>query len=311
MEEMHQPVMLDEVLLYLKPQKGWVIVDATVGGGGHAEAIAQRIGPSGRIIAIDRDPKAIQVAKERLSKVPVEISFHRENYRGLCAVLDMEGVKQVNGVLFDLGVSSLQLEDASRGFSFRHDGPLDMRMDPSIKITAADILNSYSENEIERIIRVYGEERWSRRIARFVVSARRRKRIYTTSDLVKIIEDAIPVGARRGRKHPARKTFQALRIAVNNELESLRTALLEAAKSLDRAGRIVVLSYQSLEDRIVKRTLLSLAKGIPAPPGSTSLSLPLLKVLTEKPVTPSEEEREINPRSRSAKLRAAVRLEDH
>ncbi len=310
MKEIHRPVMLDEVLFYLQPRKGSVIVDATVGGGGHAEAIAERIGENGQIIAIDRDPKAIEIAKERLSKVSVKVSFYREDYRDLRAVLDMEGVSKVNGVLFDLGISSIQLNDPSRGFSYKLESPLDMRMDPDIGLTAADILNTYSEDEIEKILRIYGEERWSRRIAQFVVKERKRKAISTTFDLVKIIEDAIPAGARRGRKHPARKTFQALRIAVNNELHNLRTALMDAAYSLDRAGRIVVLSYQSLEDRIVKRTLLSLAKGITVPNGSNFTRLPGFRVLTDKPVRPHEDEKEKNPRSRSAKLRAAARLEE-
>lgn len=300
--------MVEEVLEYLIPEKGQVIVDGTIGTGGHAESIVERIIPGGRLIGIDRDPAAIAQTQERLGEVAHAISYHCENYGNIQSVLQREGIEKVDGILLDLGLSSLQLEDAGRGFSFRQDGPLDMRMGPDTKRSAADIVNSESEDEITRIIYRYGEERWARRIAHFIIEARERRPIRTTRELVKVVEDAVPAGARRGRKHPARKTFQALRIAVNQELEDLREAITSGIECLAVAGRIVVLTYQSLEDRIVKSTFSSLAKGSENPPGEPLFSAPVLKVLTPKPVRPSVEETKRNPRSRSAKLRAAQRI---
>lgn len=303
----HLPVMVDEVAAYLGLRKGKVIFDGTLGTGGHAESILELISPGGRLIAVDRDPQAIARAKARLDKVDGTVSYHCQNYRDIRPILDGEGIEKVDGVLLDLGVSSLQLDDPARGFSFRQDGPLDMRMGPDAAYTAADILNSEPEDEISRILYVYGEERWARRIAQFIVEARRRRPIRTTHQLVKVVEDAVPAGARRGRKHPSRKTFQALRIAVNDELSDLKEGISGCIDSLASAGRIVVLSYQSLEDRIVKVTFNSLAKGTDYPPGEPPF-IPTLKVLTKKPVVPGEEEKLDNPRGRSAKLRAAERV---
>ena len=301
----HTPVMLEEVLEYLDPEKGKVMVDGTVGSGGHAEVIARRILPGGRLIAIDRDPQALLQAKERLAPLAAQVSYHREDYRDIRAVLGDEGLESVDGILIDMGVSSLQLDDPERGFSFRQDGPLDMRMDTTCGETAADIVNNASEDELTRIFYSYGEERWARRIARFIVESRGRRPIRTTLELVKVIENAVPVGARRGKKHPARRTFQALRIAVNHELEGLEEAIKEGVDCLAEDGRMVVLAYQSLEDRVVKSTFNSLAKGSDFPPDPPHP--PVLRILTKKPVTPTEKERESNPRSRSAKLRAAER----
>lgn len=303
--------MVEEVLHYLRPEKGKVIVDGTLGAGGHAEAVLERIAPTGRLIGIDRDPQAIALAKERLAPMAQAVSYHRENFRDLQSVLDGEGIELVDGILLDLGVSSMQLDDTSRGFSFRKDGPLDMRMGPDARESAADIVNSASEDELTRILLKYGEERWARRIAQFIVQARKRQPIRTTGELESVVKDAVPAGARRGARHPARKTFQALRIAVNDELEDLKEGIEEGIDRLAPSGRIVVLTYQSLEDRIVKSTFNSLAKGTGYPPG---LPLPFephfeptLEVLTRRPVRPSEGEREDNPRARSAKLRAAMR----
>jgi 16S rRNA (cytosine1402-N4)-methyltransferase len=303
----HQPVMVAEVLHYLAPEEGKVIVDGTIGTGGHAQAIVEQIKPKGRLIGIDRDPAAIARARERLDALGAPVSYYRENYRNLQSVLDSEGLTAVDGILLDLGLSSMQVDDSTRGFSFRQDGPLDMRMGPDAERTAEHIVNEASEDELTRIIYNFGDERWARRIAHFIIEARERRPIRTTRELSKVVEDAVPVSARRGRKHPARKTFQALRIAVNNELDDLREAVTTGTERLAPAGRIVVLSYQSLEDRIVKRTFNSLAKGSSYPPGSPLYFEAKLEVLTRKPVSPDAAEMERNPRSRSAKLRAAMR----
>ena len=308
----HRPVMVAEVLHYLRPKKGDVIVDGTVGAGGHAESIVKRILPGGRLIAVDRDPEAIDKAKERLGEGAEAVSYHCQNYRDIQSVLDSEGLTVVDGLLLDLGVSSLQLDDPRRGFSFRKEGLLDMRMGLDAERTAEQIVNQESEDELTRILYKYGEERWARRIAHFMVEARERRPIRTTQELSKVVEDAIPAGARRGRRHPARKTFQALRIAVNSEMDNLREGIDRGIECLAGAGRIVVLSYQSLEDRTVKRAFNSLAKGASYPPGDPLFFgepvEPVLEVLTRKPVRPSEEEIERNPRSRSAKLRAAMKV---
>ncbi|HEY5494458.1 MAG TPA: 16S rRNA (cytosine(1402)-N(4))-methyltransferase RsmH [Candidatus Anoxymicrobiaceae bacterium] len=304
----HKPVMVEEVLSYLRPERGEVIVDGTLGAGGHAEAILERITPGGRLIGIDRDPEAIARAKERLDAMAASVSYHRENFRSVRAILDGEGVEAVDGILLDLGVSSMQLDEPSRGFSFRADAPLDMRMGPDAPRTAAEIVNEESEDELTRILYRFGEERWARRIAQFMVEARGRRPIETTGELEQVVKDAVPAGARRGRKHPARKTFQALRIAVNDELEDLKEGVAQGIECLAPAGRIVVLTYQSLEDRIVKSTFNSLAKGTGYPPGHPLQVTPTLELLTRKPLRPSEAEIERNPRSRSAKLRAARKV---
>ncbi len=303
----HEPVMVSEVIAYLRPEKGKVIVDGTLGAGGHAEAILERIIPGGRLIGIDRDPEAIAGAKARLGEMAAAVSYHCENFRDIQSVLDGEGITGVDGILLDLGVSSMQLDDAARGFSFRWDGPLDMRMGPDASRSAGDIVNEDSEDELTRILYRYGEERWARRIARFIIEARERGPIRTTGEMERIVKDAVPAGARRGRKHPARKTFQALRIAVNKELENLKEGIEDGIECLAPSGRMVVLTYQSIEDRIVKSTFNSLAKGTDCPPGHPLATTSELEVLTRKPVVPSPEEIEKNPRSRSAKLRALAR----
>ena len=300
--------MVEEVLYYLRPKRGEVIVDGTLGAGGHAESILQRITPGGRLIGIDRDPEAIARAQARLGEMAAAVSYYCENFRDIQSIIGGEGLDEVDGILLDLGVSSMQLDERSRGFSFRDDGPLDMRMGPDAARTAADIVNSASEDELTRILYQYGEERWARRIAQFITEARQRGPIRTTGQLEQIVKDAVPAGARRGRKHPARKTFQALRIAVNDELEDLKEGITQGIECLAPSGRMVVLTYQSLEDRIVKSTFNSLAKGTGYPPGHPLHVVPILELPIRKPVRPSEAEIESNPRSRSAKLRAAVRV---
>ena len=299
--------MVAEVIEYLAPEKGKVIVDGTLGAGGHAAAVLERITPGGRLIGIDRDPAAIAQARQRLDEMGAPVGYHRENFRNILSVLDAEGIEKVDGILLDLGLSSMQVDDPERGFSFRQDGPLDMRMGPDALRTAEELVNEESEKELSRVIYGFGDERWARRIAHFIIEARERRPIRTTQELSKVVEDAVPVSARRGRKHPARKTFQALRIAVNNELEDLREAITKGIECLAPSGRIVVLSYQSHEDRIVKRTFNFLAKGSNYPPGGPLSVEPVLETLTKKPVRPSTEEMESNPRSRSAKLRAAMK----
>lgn len=302
----HEPVMLEEVLEYLAPENGKVIVDGTLGAGGHAAGILERIGPRGRLIGIDRDPQAHAVARKRLEPLGrAQVSYRRENFRDLRSVLDDEGIDKVDGILLDLGVSSMQLDDADRGFSFRQDGPLDMRMNPESGLSAAEIVNEYGEEEISRILYRYGDERWARRIAHFIIEARKRGPVRTTTELSGIVEAAVPVSARRGRKHPARKSFQALRIAVNNELDDLKEGIATGIECLAPSGRMVVLTYHSHEDRLVKRTFYSLARESGYPPGDPLFIEPTLELLTRRPARPTVEETERNPRSRSAKLRAA------
>ncbi|WP_240610853.1 16S rRNA (cytosine(1402)-N(4))-methyltransferase RsmH [Ammonifex thiophilus] len=284
--------MVKEVLAYLAVKPGGLYVDCTVGGGGHAAAILALIGNEGRLIGLDRDPEALSFARERLGSDP-RVHLVHASFADLAEVLAGLGVKEVDGVLYDLGVSSYQLDRPERGFTYREDAPLDMRFDPSSPITAADLVNRLEEEELARIIREFGEERWAKRIARFIVRARARRPILTTGQLVEIIKEAIPAPARRRGPHPARRTFQALRIAVNQELEALKASLPQAADHLKPGGRLVVLSYHSLEDRLVKEFFRR---------------SPYLRPLTKKPLTPSPEEMERNPRASSCKLRAAEKI---
>jgi len=263
-------------------------VDATVGTGGHAEAILER---GAELIGIDRDPLALEVARERLSRFGKRFLLIQDNFRHLVQILRDHGVQEVDGVLFDLGMSSFQLEDPKRGFSFLKEGPLDMRMDPSQDLTAYEIVNRWSERDIARILREYGEERYAGRIARAIVKSRP---IETTTQLARIVARCYPPGYHR--IHPATRTFQALRIAVNDELNALREGLLAAIKVLRPGGVVVAISFHSLEDRIVKRTFRQ--RWIAGE----------VEILTKKPLTPTAEEVEKNPRSRSAKLRAARKL---
>jgi len=308
MEYRHTPVLLAEVLQHLTPHEGSVIVDCTLGGAGHAQRIADLIAPTGTLVGIDQDDAALAAAAATLP-LGQHTLLIKGNFSELDRLLTEAGLAFADGFLFDLGVSSPQLDFAERGFSYHTDAALDMRMDPSAGgITAADVVNSYQESDIARVIREYGEERWASRIAAFVVAARARRPVSTTLELVEIIKDAIPAAARRSGPHPARRTFQALRIEVNRELEVLEAALRSAVRWLTPNGRIVVISYHSLEDRTVKRVFADLAKTCTCPPDIPVCvcgSEPVLRVLTSRAVTPSAEEVEANPRARSAKLRAA------
>ena len=294
----HRPVLFQEVLQWLMHGDPNKILDCTVGYGGHAEMILDSSDSVMKLIGLDQDARAIEFSRERLERFGDRVVLRKGNYRDLKSHLGAIGVPNVAGVLFDLGVSSPQLDDPSRGFSFMQDGPLDMRMDQAADVTAADVVNGRPEQELADIIFQYGEERYSRRIARAIVRERERRPIDTTGALASLISGAVPSAYRHGRIHCATRTFQALRIAVNHELERLEPSLRDAVDVLAPKGRICVISFHSLEDRIVKHTFRSLAQG-PAP---------RLALLTKKPILPSEQECRDNPRARSAKLRVAERL---
>lgn len=307
----HQPVLLEEVLAWLNPQSGGTYVDCTVGGGGHAAAILEKSSPAGRLIGLDQDPHALEAAARHLAPYGERVTLVRENFINLPQVLDELGIPAVEGIVFDLGVSSPQLDVPERGFSYHHEGPLDMRMDPAMRHTAADLVNNLGEEELAGIIARYGEERWARRIASFIVRKRQHQPIITTSQLVEIIKEAIPAKSRRSGPHPARRTFQALRIAVNRELEILPEALRQAVDLLLPGGRILVITFHSLEDRIVKNSFRRLANPCVCPPSFPQCicgQKPVLRVLTPGGVVPSEREVNLNPRSRSARLRVAEKL---
>lgn len=307
----HQSVLLEEVIHYLDIKPAGVYIDATIGGAGHASRIADRMNNQGLLIGIDQDQTAIQAAEERLANVNPRVKLFRSNFAAIPDILQDLEVKEVDGVLFDLGVSSPQFDQDERGFSYKNEAPLDMRMDQSQPFSAAHLVNTATVEDLTRIIGEYGEERWAKRIAVFIDRQRREKEIKTTSELSEIIKQAIPASARRTGPHPARRTFQALRIAVNNELEVLEKALEETIPLLKQGGRIVVISFHSLEDRIVKNIFAKGAKGCQCPkelPICQCNNQPQLKILTKKPVVPTPDEIKINSRARSSKLRSAEKL---
>lgn len=299
----HEPVMLEECISALQVQRGGRYIDCTVGGGGHAAAILEESSPGGRLIGIDADPHAIRVARGKLKPYGKDAILVNENFKYLENICTRHGFSPVNGVLFDLGMSSLQLEEAGRGFSFRQDSPLDMRFSDRQDLTAADIVNTYPEVELAQLLYRYGEEQRNRQIARCIVE---RRPLGTTQELARVVEQA--VGGTRGRIHPATKTFQALRIAVNHELENLELALEQAVNLLGNGGRIVVISFHSLEDRLVKGFFRREAQWCICPPGMPACicgHTPRLKVLSKKVFRPSPVEVQTNPRSRSARMRVA------
>lgn len=294
----HFPVMADEVLFWLVLDDSRTYLDCTVGYCGHAVKLLEASGPASRLIGIDRDAVAIAASRERLAQFGDRVVLIHGHFMDLKQHLAASGIGQVDGILFDLGVSSPQLEEPARGFSFQGDGPLDMRMDQSMCGTAADLINRWPEAKLADAIFQFGEERFSRRIARAIVRARERHPLETTKELVSVIEGAVPANYRHGRLHCATRTFQAVRIAVNQELDCLEPALRDAVDVLSPGGRLCVISFHSLEDRIVKHTFRALSgKDDPA-----------LVVLTKKPQIPTREESDRNLRSRSAKLRAAQRV---
>lgn len=308
MEYRHIPVLLAEVTQQLSLHPGSIVVDCTLGGAGHADRIAQLISPTGRLVGIDRDDAALIAAADTL-RLGQQTLLLKGDFADLDRLLSEAGLAYADGFLFDLGVSSFQLDEADRGFTYHGDAPLDMRMDVTrSQLTAADIVNTYPEDEIARIIREFGEERWASRIAAFVVAARGRRPLVTAADLVEAIKAAVPAAARRGGGHPARRTFQALRMVVNRELESIEEGVRAAVRWLAPGGRIVVISYHSLEDRLVKGLFAEYAQGCVCPPGLPVCRCgrsPVLRVVTKRPVVPTAEEVARNPRARSAKLRVA------
>ncbi|MEV6284772.1 16S rRNA (cytosine(1402)-N(4))-methyltransferase RsmH [Kribbella sp. NPDC051770] len=308
----HVPVMLDRVVALLEPslqEAGSVFVDATLGLGGHSEAFLQRC-PQARLIGLDRDPAALRLAGERLAPYADRTTFVHAVYDELPRVLDDLGVPAIDGILFDLGVSSMQLDEADRGFAYAQDAPLDMRMDSTAPTTAADILNTYSAADLARILFQYGEEKFSRKIADRIVRAREAEPFTNSARLSELVRDAIPQAARRTGGHPAKRTFQALRIEVNGELDVLRRALPAAVAALALHGRIVVMSYHSLEDRITKQTLAAGTRSdvpddLPVIPAGHE---PYLKLLTRGAERPTDDEVAQNPRAASARVRAATRV---
>lgn len=315
-EYRHIPVLLAECLEHLNLKTQHTFVDATLGGAGHSLEAAKRLGREGTLIGIDQDEVALAAAGERLGAIPEserpELCLLRGNFGDMDRLLVQAGVPAVDAFLFDLGVSSVQIDTPSRGFSFKENGPLDMRMDPGKQtLNAAEIVNTYNAADLARIIRDYSDERWASRIAEFICRARQDRPIETSEQLVDIIKAAIPASARRAGGHPAKRTFQALRIEVNGELDVLREGLEAAVRWLAPGGRIVVISYHSLEDRIVKDIFAKHARGCTCPPDLPVCvcgNKPVLKLVTRKPLVPTAEEVERNPRARSAKLRVAERL---
>jgi len=299
----HTPVLVEETIKALNVQPGGRYIDCTLGGGGHAVAILERSSPGGQLLGIDADPEAIKIAKTKLEAYSGSILLVNENFVNLEVICYKYDFLPVHGILFDLGLSSLQLNGNGRGFSFQHEAPLDMRFNPAQKLTAADIVNTYSETELARLIRAYGEEGYSRQIARRIV---RERPIETTLQLARMIERVI--GGRRRRIHPATKTFQALRIAVNQELEHLELALRQTVNLLGYEGRLVVISYHSLEDRIVKQFMQREARDCicsPDTPTCVCGHTASLRLINKRIITPSPIEVQSNPRSHSARLRAA------
>ena len=302
----HKTVLLEETIDALKLRPGMTVVDGTLGGGGHAEAILKRIMPGGKLVGIDKDEYAIGRAKERLKEFEDSVVYINEDFKDIKGILGMLDIDGIDGAVLDLGVSSFQLDQCNRGFSYKQDSRLDMRMNIKDKKCAAGVVNSYSQQDLERIFLDYGEERWAARIAEFIVRERRLRPIETTGHLVEVIKKAVPSGARKDGPHPARRCFQALRIEVNGELDALKTALSVFVNALRDKARIAVITFHSLEDRIVKQEFKRLEDPCECPksfPVCVCGKKPLGKVITRKPILPSDEEIEVNSRSRSAKLR--------
>lgn len=305
MEFHHISVFLNECIDNLNIRPDGIYVDGTMGGGGHSLEIAKRL-TTGRLICIDQDPNAHEAAGKRLAEYKDRITFVRDNFGNIKSILDSLGIEKIDGMLLDIGVSSHQLDEAERGFSYQQDAPLDMRMNPDRPFSAYDVVNGYDEDELDRVIFTYGEERWARRIAQFIVKEREAKPIETTGELVDIIKKAVPKGARKDGPHPAKRTFQAIRIEVNGELEVLQRAIDDVAARLAVGGRLCIITFHSLEDRIVKEAFRKQENPCICPPQFPVCvcgKKPLGRVITRKPILPSKEELEDNPRSRSAKLR--------
>lgn len=308
----HRPVLLDECVEGLAIHPDGIYLDGTLGRAGHSWEIVRRLNAGGRLIGLDRDETALEAARQRLAPYMDRVTLVHSNFSRVAEVLDELGIPAVDGMLFDLGVSSPQLDDAQRGFSYMHDAPLDMRMDRTAGLTARTVVNEWSYEELRRILYEYGEERYASAIARRIVAAREEAPIETTGQLVELIKSAMPPQALREKQHPAKRSFQALRIAVNGELDELTAMLQGAASRLAPGGRLAVITFHSLEDRIVKRAMQDMARGCTCPPEFPVCvcgKKPKVKLLTRKPIVSGEAELEENPRARSAKLRVAEKCD--
>lgn len=309
MEFKHYSVMLSETIDALNIKSGGIYADGTLGGGGHSHELLSRA-ENVRLIGIDQDTDAISAAKERLAEFGDKVTYVNDNFRNINSVLDGLCVDKIDGMVLDLGVSSYQLDNAERGFSYMQSAPLDMRMNQNAKMSAYDVVNTYSEDTLTDIFYRYGEENWSRRVAKFIVD-RREKPLETTGELAEIIRAAIPQAARKDTLHPEKRIFQAIRIEVNGELEILKAAICDIIGRLKSGGRLAVITFHSLEDRIVKQAFSELARGCNCPsdfPVCVCGKKPEIKIITKKPILPSERELEENSRSKSAKLRVAEKL---
>lgn len=306
----HKPVLLNETLELLNIKPDGIYVDGTLGGAGHSNEICKRL-KGGKLIGIDQDTAAIEAAKKRLTEYKDKVILVNDNFENIKNILEQIDIEKVDGILMDIGVSSHQLDTADRGFSYQHLAPLDMRMNTNSKFSASDVVNTYSEEKLAKIIFEYGEEKWAKRIAKFIVLQREKAPIHTTYELVEIIKNAIPNSFRREGPHPAKRTFQAIRIEVNRELEVLKTAITDSIEILNPEGRLCIITFHSLEDRIVKDSFKYFSNPCTCPPqfpvcicGKKSE----LKVITKKPLTANDNELSENPRSRSAKLRGAQKI---
>ena len=310
MEYTHRPVLLDECIEGLNIRPDGIYLDGTLGRAGHSREIAKRL-TTGRLICVDRDDAALEAAQTRLADWMDRVTLVHSNFDKVSDILDDLGLKGIDGMLFDLGVSSPQLDDGSRGFSYMADAPLDMRMDRSEGLTAADVVNGFDQNELRRILLQYGEERYAPLIAAAIVRRRSEKPIETTLELVDVIKSAMPAAAKKEKQHPAKRSFQAIRIQVNGELRAVETAVADALDCLNPGGRCAVISFHSLEDRIVKHTFLDAAKGCTCPksfPVCICGNKPKVKVITKNALIADNTEQTDNPRARSAKLRVAEKL---
>jgi len=306
----HISVLLKETVDGLDIKPDGIYVDGTLGGGGHSEEILKRL-DTGKLIGIDQDENALKAASERLKEYGDKFIPVRDNFSNILEVIEKLGINKIDGMMMDLGVSSHQLDEADRGFSYRYDAPLDMRMDQRSDLDAYRVVNTYTEDDLNRIFRDYGEENWARRIAKFICEQREEKPIETTLELVDLIYRAILAATRREGGHPAKRTFQAIRIEVNGELEIIKQTIKDITSVLNKGGRISIITFHSLEDRLVKQTYKELATGCICPPEIPICmcnNKPKLKVITRKPILPSQTELEMNARSKSAKLRVAKRI---
>lgn len=307
----HVSVLLNECIEGLNIKANGIYVDGTLGGAGHASVVCSLLNQDGQFIGIDQDNNALAVSSERLKNVSPNVTLVKSNFVDVKNVLEKLNIESVDGMLIDLGVSSHQLDEPSRGFSYMHDAPLDMRMNQDASYNAYEVVNHMSEEDLYHIIKEYGEERWAKRVAEFIVNERAEKPIKTTYELVEVIKKAIPQGARKDGPHPAKRTFQAIRIAVNRELEIIEPTIYDIVEKLNAGGRLCIITFHSLEDRIVKQAFKKLEDPCTCPkhmPICVCGKKPMVKVITRKPILPSIEEVEENPRSRSAKLRIIEKL---